>query len=35
MSHRFFCEFADQTLKNLAVKIVGLVGIIFLGSYWL
>ena len=33
MSHHFFCEFADQTLRRLIVKVVGLAGIMVLSAY--
>lgn len=32
MSHHFFCEFADQTLKRLILGIVGLISLIMIGA---
>jgi hypothetical protein len=33
MSHQFFCDFADQTLRRLISKVVGLASIIILTYY--
>lgn len=33
MSHHFFCEFADQTLRQLTIKVVSLAGAITLATY--
>lgn len=33
MSHHFFCEFTDQALRLLIIKVAGLAGIIVLVSY--
>ncbi len=34
MSHRFFCDFADQVLRRLIVRVVGLASIMVAGSYF-